>query len=97
MPSIVYIGDEVSAAGYRLGGARTVIPDQSTGVASALTQCADAELVLLAASMASHLPPPQLDAALRALAPLTLIVPDLDGMGGVPDIATRLSRQLGLD
>jgi hypothetical protein len=38
-----------------------------------------------------------LRAALSALAPLVLIVPDLDGEVPLPNLAARLRSQLGLD
>jgi vacuolar-type H+-ATPase subunit F/Vma7 len=92
-----YIGDEVSAAGYRLAGARVEVPEaggESTALAAAR---AAAPLVLVSAAVAARIPERALRDALAALAPLTLIVPDLRGEAAIPDVAARLRHQLGLE
>jgi vacuolar-type H+-ATPase subunit F/Vma7 len=97
MPAIVYIGDEIGAAGYRLAGVRTIVPGQGAETAALSAARAEAPLVLVAATVASRVASHELDAALAALAPLTLIVPDLDPRTAVPDTAARLRRELGLE
>jgi hypothetical protein len=52
--------------------------------------------VLLSASLAARIAGGELGAALAALTPLVMIVPDIDGATPVPDLALRLRRQLGL-
>jgi len=97
MPAPVYIGDEVTGAGFRLAGLDVRRPapgDEAQALAQAR---ADAPLVLVAASVAARLAPAQLRAASAALAPLVLVVPDLDGATPVPDPAAHLRRQLGLE
>jgi len=97
MSAPIYIGDEVSAAGFRLAGARVTVPDEG-GEATALADArAAAPLVLVAAAVAARIPEHDMAKALAALAPLTLIVPDLSGAVPVPDVATRLRRQLGME
>jgi hypothetical protein len=93
----VYLGDEVSAAGYRLAGAlaRTPPPGQAT---AALAQArAQAPLVLLSAATAGAVGERELRAALAAPAPLVLIVPDLLAQVPLPDLAARLQAQLGIE
>jgi vacuolar-type H+-ATPase subunit F/Vma7 len=93
----VYLGDEVSAAGYRLAGATVRIPkagDETAALAWARTQ---APLVLLSTSVAAGVDALALRIALSALAPLALVVPDLRGESALPDLATRIRKQLGLD
>ena len=97
MTAPVYLGDEVSAAGFRLAGLRARTPprgDEGTALASA---CAEAPLVLVAARVAARIAERELRAALAALTPLVLIVPDLDGATPVPDLVIRLKRLLGLE
>jgi vacuolar-type H+-ATPase subunit F/Vma7 len=96
MATPVFIGEETSAAGWRLAGLRTVVPDEGDEAATLAGARAHAPLVLVGASTAARIPEPALRAAQAALAPLTLIVPDLSGEP-VPDIAARLRHQLGLE
>ena len=53
-------------------------------------------LVLISAEIAQRLPPDQLDACLARITPPVVIVPDVRGYTPVPDLATRLRRQLGV-
>jgi hypothetical protein len=53
--------------------------------------------VLVSAATAARIPAREIDAAQAALAPLTLVVPDLREEVAVPDLALRLRGQLGLD
>ena len=99
MAGVLYLGDELSAAGYRLAGARVRSPqpgEATQALASALAH-ADADVVLLSAALAASVAPPALSQAACALRPLLLVVPDLVGNAPLPDLATRLRGQLGLD
>jgi len=97
MSAVVFIGDEVAVAGWRLSGvdARACAPgSEATVLAGAL---AEAELVLLSAEAAARIPEPQLRAALRRLNPVTVVVPDLRETVPYPDVAARMKRQLGIE
>jgi len=96
MPAPIYVGDEVSAAGWRLTGIRTVVPEEGEEAAAFAHARTVAPLVLVAASTAARIPETTLCAAQAAPSPLTLVVPDLPG-GPLPDVAARLRRQLGLE
>ncbi len=92
-----YIGDEVSAAGFRLAGARVIVPaagDETLSLASARQS---ATLILVAADVATRIATRDLASAQAALKPLTLIVPDLREEIPLTDLATRLRQQLGLE
>lgn len=96
MPAPIFIGDEVTAAGYRLAGLRILLPEPS-GVAQALHQaCTETELVLITAEYASMLPASQLKAALSARAPLVLVIPDARHRVKMPDLAVGMRAQLGI-
>jgi len=97
MSSPVYLGDEVSAAGYRLAGALTHTPRPGEEVATLGWACSHAPLVLMSAAVAARIGEAALRAALSALAPLVLIVPDFQGQVPLPDLAARLRGQLGLE
>jgi vacuolar-type H+-ATPase subunit F/Vma7 len=97
MAAPVYLGDEVSAAGYRLAGALARIPAPGEEAAALAWARSRAPLVLLSAAVAAGIGEAALRAALSALTPLVLIVPDLQGEVPLPDLAARLRAQLGLE
>ena len=97
MPIVFYLGDEVSAAGFRLAGARTQVPAEGEETDALAAARAEAKLVLVSAAVAARIDEAALARALASLAPLTLLVPDPAGLVPLPDIAARLRRQLGLE
>jgi len=97
MAAPIYLGDEFSAAGYRLAGADVQLPSAGDATGALARACARAPLVLVSAALAAHIDPATLRAASTATAPLVLVVPDLQGAGVIPDLAGRLRRELGLD
>jgi len=92
----VFIGDEASAAGFRLAGMRVHVP--AVGEEEAVFRAArtEADLVLLTAETAQRICPETLRRALSAKEPLVLVVPDVRGRVIPPDPAAGLRRQLGL-
>jgi vacuolar-type H+-ATPase subunit F/Vma7 len=97
MAAPVYLGDEVSAAGWRLAGAHTLTPE-AAGAAQALARALEqAPLVLVSTAVAAQLAPGVLASALARLSPLVMLVPDLDGQFPLPDLAAQLRAQLGLE
>lgn len=97
MAAPYYIGDEVSAAAFRLAGARVLVPRDGEEAAALAVARTDASLVLVSAATAARIPAREIDAAQAALAPLTLVVPDLREEAALPDVAARLRGQLGMD
>lgn len=97
MTAPVYIGDEISAAGWRLAGARLAVPAPGEETVALAAACAAAPLVLVSAAVAQRMDAVALATACSALAPLVLVVPDPQGEVALPDLAARLRRQLGLD
>jgi len=93
----IYLGDEVSAAGYRLAGATVRTPAAGEAPAALAWARARAPLVLVSAAVAAQIGEAALRTALLALTPLVLIVPDLQGAVPVPDLGARLRAQLGLE
>jgi vacuolar-type H+-ATPase subunit F/Vma7 len=92
----VYIGDEVSAAGFRLAGLRVRTPGAGT-VTQLLEQAVlEASLVLVSAQMARQVPPAVLDRLLAAIEPCVIIIPDVYGDTPMPDLGVRIRSQLGV-
>jgi len=92
----VFIGDRLSAAGFRLGGAVVETPESGMEATVFRAALEDSELVLLTAEVAACLPEPLLDDALVASDPLVLVIPDVRGLYEPPDIVDSLRRQLGM-
>jgi vacuolar-type H+-ATPase subunit F/Vma7 len=92
----VFIGDEVSACGYRLAGLRVHVPDRDELAAVLAAACEDAPLVLLSAGIARWLSEAQLQRLLARDVPPVVVVPDMQGLAGPDDVALRMRRQLGV-
>jgi len=97
MGHAVFIGDELSAAGYRLTGIETQVP-QADAAAEALRGARkDAGLVIMTAELARRVPVHEIEAALIAEVPAFAIVPDVRMSAPMPDLAQRLRRTLGIE
>jgi vacuolar-type H+-ATPase subunit F/Vma7 len=96
MPAPVFIGDEVTGAGYRLAGVRVETPLPGEELSLLEHVRAQAELILVSAECASRIPAQSLSRILAAPQPLVLVVPDVQGRTAVPDVAARVYRQLGM-
>jgi vacuolar-type H+-ATPase subunit F/Vma7 len=92
----VFIGDEVSAVGYRLAGLRVQVPAENEAIAVVEAACSEASLVLLGTDVASRIPQQQLDELLSRVEPAVIVVPDIRGQVPLPDMALRLRKQLGV-
>jgi vacuolar-type H+-ATPase subunit F/Vma7 len=97
MAAPVVIADELTAAGFRLAGVRTIVPTSRTLAAAFEAACEDCELLLLTAAVAARLPPQRLESALVAARPLLLVIPDALRRHDPPDLAHALRRTLGVD
>lgn len=97
MGAPIFIGDEVSATAYRLGGARVVTPDTG-GIGKVLERaCRETDLVLITAEFAARLPARELVRVRTQLRPVVLVVSDLRERVPFPDLAGWVRSQLGLE
>ena len=92
----VYIGDEVSAAGFRLAGLQVLTPLPDDVLPAIQKACEKAPLVLLSAATAQHLESSELDELLAGISPPVTIVPDVHGSAPMQDLSLRLKKQLGV-
>jgi len=97
MQPVAFIGDELTATGFRLAGTGVfVVPPAET--ATALREArAGAALVLISAGHARHLDAAELDAALTSARPLTLVVEDILDREAPPDLERLMRRALGVE
>jgi vacuolar-type H+-ATPase subunit F/Vma7 len=95
---VYYIGDEATAAGYRLAGAEVRVPPAAevTDVFRRARE-SEAELILLSAQFVGALPAEDLEAALLGSRPLVAIVPDAHGRHATPDVAREVRLALGIE
>jgi vacuolar-type H+-ATPase subunit F/Vma7 len=92
----VYLGDEVSAQGWRLAGVDVVACERGAETDALERACRQAPLVLVSAACAQAIDAATLRRAMSAVAPLVLVVPDPQGEVATPDLASRLRAQLGM-
>ena len=97
MRNAVFIGDELSAAGYRLTGIETQVPEADAAADALRAACKDAALVIMTAELARRVPAREIEAALTAEARAFAIVPDVRMGAPLPDLAKRLRRTLGIE
>jgi len=97
MAAPAWLGDEVAGAGFRLAGAITRTVAAGDELRELVRARVEAPLVLLSRSVASRLPGEVLRAAIRAVPPVTVVVPDLRESLAFADDSARLRRQLGLE
>jgi vacuolar-type H+-ATPase subunit F/Vma7 len=93
----VFLGDELSAAGYRLAGVDARVPAPGEEAACLETALKEARLVLLSARCARAIAPAVLEPALALCAPLVVVVPDWDGTRLSIEPADKVRRILGLE
>ncbi len=97
MGPVIFIGDELSAAGFRLAGVEALVPAPDA-VAHALQEARSrAALVVITAELARTLPPTELDQVALAEAPTLAIVPDVLFRAAAPDLIRRLRSALGIE
>jgi vacuolar-type H+-ATPase subunit F/Vma7 len=95
---VVYLGDAVTAAGFRLAGidARTVEPSATADeMRRAVTD--GAELILLSGLLTEFVPPPVLEAVLAAPQPPVVVVDDVCGKSVLPDLTRDVRATLGIE
>lgn len=97
MSGVAFIGDELTAAGYRLAGATVFIVPPEESAAALAEAHGQASLVLLAPAHARAIPAPALEAALAAIRPLTLVVDDVLEREAPPDLERLMRRALGVE
>jgi vacuolar-type H+-ATPase subunit F/Vma7 len=93
----IYVGDEVTAAGFRLAGVRAIVPDRGAEHEAFSLARAEGSLVMICASVAARIEADELRTAVIAAEPPCVVLRDLNGDFARPDVAQRLRSQLGLE
>ena len=96
MSVTAFIGDEITAAGYRLCGVEVHIADRDNALSLIKQACESASLVLVSSSTAQYLTTGDRAMLMEKITPAVVIVPDIAAKQAVPDIATMIHKQLGM-
>jgi vacuolar-type H+-ATPase subunit F/Vma7 len=93
----LFIGDQLTATGFRLPGVRVVAPPPEKIADVFERSLSDAPLVIITTAIATALPEDRLLEAVRHARPPVAVVPDARSTLPFPDMATRVSRALGVE
>jgi vacuolar-type H+-ATPase subunit F/Vma7 len=96
MATCVFIGDELSAAGYRLAGVECLAPSLTEIEQMLRAPDPDLGLLMMTAEQAERLPAALFTRARRRQRPALILVPDIRGQHPPADLTASLKRQLGL-
>ena len=96
MTPCAFMGDEVSAAGFRLAGIDVHVPGPGKSPDLFRRLLVESRLVLITAESAGLVPAELLRRAQIEGAPPVLVIPDVRGRVQPPDLASLLRRQLGM-
>jgi len=97
MGGAVFIGDELTATGFRLTGVETLTPVPAAVAEAFVDSRRRASLVLLTAETARLLPAETLKAALLAERPPVSIIPDALGRVEPAPLVRRIRTVLGIE
>lgn len=96
MALCAFVGDELSALGFRLGGVECHSPTPAETPALFRTLLGRVQLILLTGEAAQALPPDLLRRTQAAERPLVLVIPDVRRRLLPPDRVDLIRRQLGM-
>ncbi len=97
MGAAIFIGDELSASGFRLTGIATLVPKPEAVGAAFAEAISRGSLVIITADVARHIPAAQLEAAMLAEEPTITIIPDVLFSAPVPELIGKLRSVLGIE
>lgn len=92
----LFIGDRVTASGFRLGGAMVVTPEPGSETKVFNSALETNNLILITAQVAACLPESLLEKTQITGSPLVLVIPDIRGFQQADNVADRLRRLLGM-
>lgn len=92
----VYIGDESTAAGFRLAGLAVYTPSDDELPDVFRRALRETDLLLIDVKYARRLPQKEVREAVLALNPLLLVVPDILGRTPMREFEQRLASELGV-
>jgi vacuolar-type H+-ATPase subunit F/Vma7 len=97
MARSILIGDETTAAGFRLAGLDVVVPAKGKAGEALSAALQDADLILITAGLAREVPAGMRDEALRGKTPMVVIVPDINASVAPPNMEANIRQILGIE
>jgi vacuolar-type H+-ATPase subunit F/Vma7 len=97
MSGAVFIGDELTATGFRLTGIETLTPEPSEAARAFASACARAALVLVTTEYAGRISANALEAAILGDAPTVAVIPDIRARVEPASPARRMKSILGIE
>ncbi|MEC3862784.1 V-type ATP synthase subunit F [Mesobacterium sp. TK19101] len=97
MFDMVFIGDRVTAAGFRLAGIPSFSPAPDELAATVSAERARCRILALTAEMFAALPGPLAEQLQDAHVPLLAVIPDARDRIPVPDMDLAVRRALGIE
>ena len=94
--AVTYVGDEISALGYRLAGVHVEVAAEAELLEVFERACAESLVVLVAFHVAAGLPREELERARAASSRLVLILPDEKSGEELLDPSARVRAELGM-
>jgi len=96
MMDILFIGDEISAAGFRLVGLDVLVPEsgEEKYVFDKINKNTD--FIIITAQIAAAVPQHTMDHLMQIDRPLLLVITDMRNHMSSPDLALSLRSQLGM-
>lgn len=95
--TVIFIGDELTATGFRLAGVETIVPEPDAVRDALLKARTRAELVLLTADCARRIPVGELEEILSVEMPIVAVIPDILRHTLPLDLSRRLRATLGIE
>lgn len=92
----VFIGDEVSAAGFRLTGMRVRTPAAEELLDVFEWACRDASLIMVTPEYLEMLDKSMQEQCLLRESPAVVVVPDIRNLNPVADLSMQLRKQMGM-
>ena len=97
MGGAIFIGDELTAAGFRLTGIETVVPEGDSAAAAFADAAQRASLIVITAALARQVPAAAIEAAMLAERPAVTIIPDVLFQAAPADLIGKLRAALGIE
>jgi len=97
MAGVVVIGDEVTCTGFRLAGVEIASPSPEDTAQALATAREEADIVVLTAEYARHLPESTLENALAAQHPTVTVIPDIRERQQPENLPAKIRATLGIE
>jgi vacuolar-type H+-ATPase subunit F/Vma7 len=93
---VLFIGDEVTAAGFRLAGVTVITPDKEKLHEVLAKVCDQASLILITAEFMEALDSQLQKEYMMKVSPMIVVIADINNSVPVKDLAVQVRRTLGI-